>query len=194
MVRCPLPLDIRRPEGGQLVPPSPGFLRDEHLIDDAQGASDVAAKRSIDKRPHELRLGSPERLSKAISNSAEHRLDLKRARAETQRESLDSLAVGPLRQVFEPSCLDRFQELIKDRSAMSPARANQAVYKLLKDGVKFSHKPGDDEDQDEAVESVRLIDWNEPQNNDFFLASQFWISGDYGIHASPKPEIASMKS
>ena len=72
------------------------------------------------------------------------------------------------------------QELTKDRSAMSPARANQAVYRLLKDGVKFSHKPGDDEDQDEAVESVRLIDWNEPQNNDFFLASQFWISGDYG--------------
>ena len=54
------------------------------------------------------------------------------------------------------------------------------VYKLLKDGVKFSHKPGDEEDQDEAVESVKLIDWNEPENNDFFLASQFWISGDYG--------------
>ena len=72
------------------------------------------------------------------------------------------------------------QELTKDRSAMSPARANQAVYKLLQDGVKFSHKPGDDEDQEEAVESVTLIDWNEPENNDFFLASQFWISGDYG--------------
>lgn len=25
-----------------------------------------------------------------------------------------------------------------------------------------------------------MIDWNEPGNNDFFLASQFWISGDYG--------------
>ena len=72
------------------------------------------------------------------------------------------------------------QELTKDRSAMSPARANQAVYKLLKDGVKFSHKRGDDEDQEEAVETVKLIDWNEPENNDFFLASQFWISGDYG--------------
>jgi hypothetical protein len=24
---------------------------------------------------------------------------------------------------------------------------------------------------------VRVIDWNEPSNNDFFLASQFWISG-----------------
>ena len=72
------------------------------------------------------------------------------------------------------------QELTKDRSAMSPARANQAIYKLLKDGVKFSHKRGDDEDQEEAIETVKLIDWNEPENNDFFLASQFWISGDYG--------------
>ena len=72
------------------------------------------------------------------------------------------------------------QDLTKDRSAMSPARANQAVYKLLKDGVKFSHKPGDDEDQEEAIETVKLIDWREPENNDFFLASQFWISGDYG--------------
>ncbi|WP_372371622.1 type I restriction endonuclease [Candidatus Uabimicrobium sp. HlEnr_7] len=25
---------------------------------------------------------------------------------------------------------------------------------------------------------MKVIDWNEPNNNDFFLASQFWISGD----------------
>ena len=25
-----------------------------------------------------------------------------------------------------------------------------------------------------------MIDWNEPENNDYLLASQFWISGDYG--------------
>jgi len=61
---------------------------------------------------------------------------------------------------------------------MSPARANQAVYKLLKDGIKVSYKKGDDEE--EAVETIKLIDWTEPGNNDFLLASQFWISGDYG--------------
>jgi len=70
------------------------------------------------------------------------------------------------------------QELTKDRSTMSPARANQAVYKLLKDGIKVSYKKG--EDEDEAVETIKLIDWNDPGNNDFFVASQFWISGDYG--------------
>jgi len=36
------------------------------------------------------------------------------------------------------------------------------------------------DDEDEAVETVNIIDWNDPGNNDFFLASQFWISGDYG--------------
>src|ERR1039457_4175016 len=70
------------------------------------------------------------------------------------------------------------QELTKDRRVMSPARANQAVYKLLKDGIKVSYKKGDDEE--EAVEIIKLIDWTEPGNNDFLLASQFWISGDYG--------------
>ena len=70
------------------------------------------------------------------------------------------------------------EELTKDRSALSPARANQEVYKLLKDGVKVTYQNGDDDE--EAVETVRVIDWNEPGNNDFFLASQFWISGDYG--------------
>ena len=60
---------------------------------------------------------------------------------------------------------------------MSPVRANQEVYKLLKDGVKVHYRTADDE---ERIETVKVIDWNEPGNNDFFLASQFWISGDYG--------------
>ena len=34
------------------------------------------------------------------------------------------------------------------------------------------------DDEEEADETVRVIDWNEPANNDFFLASQFWITGD----------------
>src|SRR5437867_6584590 len=73
-----------------------------------------------------------------------------------------------------------FRKSRKTTAPLSSARANQAVYKLLKDGVKFTYKRSDDEDQEEVVETVRLIDWNEPENNDFFLASQFWISGDYG--------------
>jgi type I restriction enzyme, R subunit len=70
------------------------------------------------------------------------------------------------------------QELTKSRSTMSPARANQEVHRVLRDGVKVTYKRGDDEE--EVVEIIKLIDWNDPGNNDFLLASQFWISGDYG--------------
>jgi type I restriction enzyme, R subunit len=72
------------------------------------------------------------------------------------------------------------QEVTKDRSVLSPARANLVVYQLLKNGVKVTYKETGDEDQEEKTETVTLIDWNEPQTNDYFLASQFWISGDYG--------------
>ena len=39
------------------------------------------------------------------------------------------------------------QEVTKDRRAMSPARANQSVYRLLKDGVKVAYKKSDDEEE-----------------------------------------------
>ncbi|MDA0834864.1 MAG: type I restriction endonuclease subunit R [Planctomycetota bacterium] len=66
-------------------------------------------------------------------------------------------------------------ELAKDRSAMSLAHANREIYKLLKDGVRVSFQNDDGEETDETV---RVIDWNDPSNNDYFLASQFWVSGN----------------
>ncbi|CEF49221.1 unnamed protein product [uncultured bacterium] len=66
------------------------------------------------------------------------------------------------------------EELSKDRSAMSMAQANREIHKLLKDGVRVNFQ---DDDGVEANETVRVIDWNEPENNDFFLASQFWVTG-----------------
>jgi type I restriction enzyme R subunit len=71
-------------------------------------------------------------------------------------------------------------ELSKDRTAMSPANANKGVYGLLKDGIKVSYKRGEGDKEEEAFDTVQVIDWNEPGNNDFFLASQFRISGAYG--------------
>lgn len=66
-------------------------------------------------------------------------------------------------------------EITKDRSSLSPVNANREVYKLLKDGVKVSYKNEDDEETDEVV---RVIDWNNPENNHFLLVSQLWISGE----------------
>ena len=58
---------------------------------------------------------------------------------------------------------------------MSPVNANREVFGLIRDGVKvsFRNKTGE-----MVVENLRVIDWNTPANNDFFLASQFWITGD----------------
>ena len=66
------------------------------------------------------------------------------------------------------------EALARDRSAMSLVQANREVYKLLKDGVKVSFQNDEGEETDETV---RVIDWNNPGNNDFFLASQLWVSG-----------------
>ena len=66
------------------------------------------------------------------------------------------------------------EELARDRSAMSLVQANREVYQLLKDGVKVTFE---DDHGEVADETVRVIDWNDPENNDFFLASQFWVSG-----------------
>ncbi len=67
------------------------------------------------------------------------------------------------------------EEIIKERRAMSLVQANKEVYKLLKDGVKVDTKDNPDQ---EGPETIRIIDWENPKNNDFLLISQFWIAGD----------------
>jgi type I restriction enzyme R subunit len=90
------------------------------------------------------------------------------------RAAMEKLNPGLSTAAFEWS----LAELTKNRSVLSPVRANQEVYKLLKDGVKVTYRRSDDDE--EGIEIVKVIDWENPENNDFFLASQFWISGDYG--------------
>jgi type I restriction enzyme R subunit len=67
------------------------------------------------------------------------------------------------------------EDLGRDRSLMSPSQANREVYKLLKDGAKV--KVADESGHETSVD-VRIMDWENPQNNDFFLASQFWVTGE----------------
>ena len=65
-------------------------------------------------------------------------------------------------------------ELTRDRSLMSDIAANQEIYRFLKEGVKVELQT---EDQTDIV-TVRIIDWDTPENNDFLLASQLWITGE----------------
>lgn len=68
------------------------------------------------------------------------------------------------------------EELARDRSKLLPVNANQEVYRLLKDGVPV---PVTDEHGHNTLKVARVIDWGCVEENDFFLASQFWVKGDY---------------
>ena len=70
------------------------------------------------------------------------------------------------------------EELTRGRAAMSPVQANSEVYDLITDGVRVTVEDSDGNGNGEATEIVRVIDWDDPANNDFFLASQFWVTGD----------------
>jgi type I restriction enzyme, R subunit len=78
-------------------------------------------------------------------------------------------------QVLKPSVAERVidlavEALAQERNALNPAQANREVYGLLKDAVTVAYR---DDDGDEAVQTLRVIDWQRPERNDFFLASQF---------------------
>lgn len=84
--------------------------------------------------------------------------------------------IEPLNPNLSPETLNKaIEELVRDRSTMLPVNANREVYKLLKEGVKVAVQ---DEHGDPDTEVVRLIDWQHPENNHFFLASQFWVGGE----------------
>lgn len=68
------------------------------------------------------------------------------------------------------------EEITRDRSVLSMAKANKEIYDLIKSGVdvKTTNEKGDIEEE----ERIKIIDFEHPENNDFFLASQFWITGE----------------
>src|SRR3989338_10656361 len=66
-------------------------------------------------------------------------------------------------------------EIIKDRSAMSMVNANYEISHLLKDGVKVETE---NEKGERQIETVKIIDFENPKENHFMLVSQLWITGE----------------
>ena len=66
-------------------------------------------------------------------------------------------------------------ELVRDRSAMSLEAANREVYRLLKDGIPVSIP--DREHGGQKTERLRVVDWAQPERNDFLLVSQLSVVG-----------------
>jgi hypothetical protein len=61
-------------------------------------------------------------------------------------------------------------ELARDRSAMSLEAANREIYQLLKDGIEVSVP--NREQGGQKIERLRVVDWAQPDQNDFLLVSQ----------------------
>ena len=67
---------------------------------------------------------------------------------------------------------DRLDE---DRSATDRVRANREVYDLIRVGARVELAGSDGE---RRTVTVRFVDWNRAEANDWLAVSQFWIAGD----------------
>lgn len=65
--------------------------------------------------------------------------------------------------------------ITRDRSNLSLVKANQEVYKLLRDGVNVSVFKENGEAQ---TERARFFDFENAENNNFLAVSQMWVVGD----------------
>lgn len=66
------------------------------------------------------------------------------------------------------------EEIIRDRSSLSPLKANQEIYQLIKDGVPVTYQ---DEYDEEVDGRVYVADWKNPENNHYLMVNQFWVTG-----------------
>ena len=87
------------------------------------------------------------------------------------REALRRLNPGLAEEVLT----EAIEQLRQDRSAKDPTRANQEVYDLLKEGAKVESV---DADGTRQTVTVRFVNWNAADENDWLAVSQFWIAGD----------------
>lgn len=67
------------------------------------------------------------------------------------------------------------EKLTTPRYAMSPIRANQEVYELMREGISVEYENAKGRTEHGTV---RVIDFNQPEQNDFLAVTQLWIKGD----------------
>lgn len=85
-------------------------------------------------------------------------------------------AVEELNPHLPPDAVEAVIATIKlDRSAMNPVYANAEIHDLLKNGVPVTWRNAEGRQESDRG---KVIDWDHPYNNDFFLARQMWIAGD----------------
>ena len=76
-----------------------------------------------------------------------------------------------------PSAIDSaIKELTQHHTDLSIMEANRQIHQMLKDGIKVTAQ--DPETNTAREQVVNVINWAQPEQNDLFLVSQFWVSGD----------------
>ena len=86
------------------------------------------------------------------------------------------IALERLNPLLPSTAIDQVvEEVTRDRSRMVPVNANRELWQLLREGVKVRVT---DERGRQETETARIIDWRDPEANDFLLASQFWVKGE----------------
>ncbi|MDZ7694016.1 MAG: type I restriction endonuclease subunit R [Balneolaceae bacterium] len=110
------------------------------------------------------------------------------------RQTRDEVVLRPrLRaklEAFNPDVPDEqideaVRRLSRDRSSMHEVRANKQIYELMRDGVDLEYR---DEEGSLIRKTLKVIDWQAPENNDHLLVSQLWVHGDYG---NKRPDLVA---
>ncbi len=83
-------------------------------------------------------------------------------------------AVARLNPAFPPAAVDEVVQLVSKPDQPSLAQNNHSFHRLVTEGVKlnFTNKDGE-ADSDNG----QLIDFQQPQNNDFLVVNQFTVAG-----------------
>ena len=84
-------------------------------------------------------------------------------------------ALISLNQKLSLEVIDQaIEKITMDLSNLNPVVANRKIYSILRKGINIEVRKNNGELE---IENIKIIDFEEPVNNDFFLASQFWITG-----------------
>jgi type I restriction enzyme R subunit len=91
---------------------------------------------------------------------------------ERLRGALIKLNVGLPAEAIQAA----IDEVARDRLAMTMEAANREVYQLIKEGIAVSLPDLDNGGQ--KTERLRVVDWENPEQNDFLLVSQLSVVGN----------------
>ena len=92
------------------------------------------------------------------------------------------------RHIPDSSIDQAVSQLTSRRSAMSMIAANRELDSLIRDGIKVEF---DGPDGKTETDRVRLIDFDDPTNNDFLAVTQLWIksTGSASLAGYRRPDV-----